>query len=326
MRQRQSAWVVAGALILVCLSAPALAQENRSSWMWTSGSHPYGAGNILGDVTAEAALIRDFEFWGFDRIYTSLGSLPTSNPSVIAHWNAGLDDAGVQSQMLLGDPNWLYPASRSGLLNIIQTRLINFNNSHADPREWIDGVHLDIEPHQLSAWGTGTNADRRDLLLMLGDTYAAVRALLDSAGQTQVKVYADLPVWFDSSSQIGWAAGERDQWFADIGTSLEGISMMAYERGSLGNIVSGVQWEVDNFAGEVRIGLESNSNGPGKTWPTFQDMLNMADSLDAYYGSAIGGIDFHPLTSFADNAEHAPLIDPIVGDLDGDGYVGISAT
>lgn len=324
MQHGKSTWVLAGALVTACLCAPAQAQENRSAWMWTSGSHPYGAGNILGDVAKEAALIRDFEFWGFDRIYTSLGSLPTTNPSVIAHWNAGLDDAGIQSQMLLGEPTWLYPgASRAGLLNIIQTRLIDYNASRTDPREWIDGVHLDIEPHQLSAWGSGTNADRRDLLLNLGDTYADVRALLDSAGQTQVKIYADLPVWFDSSAQIGWAPGERDQWFADIGNSLEGISMMAYERGTLSHIANGVQWEIDNFAGEVRIGLESNSNGPGKTWPTFQDMLNMADALDAYYGSAIGGIDYHPLTTFADLAEHAPDIEPIEGDLDGDGYVGI---
>lgn len=325
MHYSASSWIVAGAFVVASVGTPALAQENRSAWMWAKSGHPYGAANILGDETKEAALIRDFEFWGFDRIYTSLGNLASTDPSALAHWNAGLDDAGIQSQMLLGEPTWLYPgATRSGLLSIIQSRLIDYNASRLDPREWIDGVHLDIEPHQLSAWGSGTNADRRDLLLNLGDTYADVRALLDSAGQTQVKIYADLPVWFDSSSQIGWDPGERDEWFDYIGESLEGISMMAYERGTLSHINNGVQWEIDNFNGEVRIGLEANSNGPGKTWATFQDMLDMADALDAYHGSTIGGVDYHPLADFADLAEHAPDIVPIVGDLDGDGFVGIS--
>jgi PEP-CTERM motif-containing protein len=320
MHHRKLLWILVGTFVLASVGTPAFAQSNRSSWMWTSSSHPYGAGNVIGDIVKERDVIRDFKFWGFDRIYASLGSWPVTDPSRIAHWNAGLDDAGIQSQMLLGEPTWLLPATRPGLLNIIQTKLIDYNASRTDARELIDGVHLDIEPHQLSLWGTGTNADRRDLLLSLGDTYAEVRALLDTSGQSQVKIYADLPVWFDSSSSIGWAAGQRDQWFSDIGNSLEGISMMAYERGTLSHINNGVQWEINNFNGEVRVGLESNSNGPGKTWPTFQAMLDMADALDAYHGSDIGGIDFHPLNSFADLSEHAPVIS---GDLDGDGFVGV---
>ena len=314
-------WLLTAVLIMLPY-ADVRGQEHRSSWMWTTSSHPYGAANILGDTQAEADLIRDFGFWGFDRIYTSMGSWPSTDPSRIAHWNAGLDDAGVQSQLLLGEPTWVYPgSSRNGLLGIIQTRLINYNAGRTDPRELIDGVHLDIEPHGLTQWKNGTATDKRDLLLLLRDTYADVRNLLDANGQTQVKIYADLPVWFDSSTSIAWDPGQRDQWFADISQDLDGISMMAYERSTMSSIISGVQWEIDNFDGEVRIGLESNSIGVGETFPSFQALLDMADNLDAYYGTAIGGIDFHPLTTWADQAEHAP---DLPGDINGDGFVGLA--
>ncbi len=311
------------ALGLACLQS-AHAQEHRSAWMWSSSGHPYGAYNIVGDNEAEAALINDFELWGFDRIYTSLGTWPTTDPERVAHWNAGLDAAGIQSQMLLGEATWIYEGSaRNSLLNLIQSRLINYNLSRVDTSEWIDAVHLDIEPHALTAWKNGTDTDRRDLLLLLRDTYADVRDLLDTNGQTQIEIYADLPVWFDSSSSIAWNVGERDQWFTDIALSLDGISMMAYERSTLSHINSGVQWEIDNFNGEVRIGLESNAIGPGETFLTFDDLLNMADALDAYHGTDIGGIDFHPLTTFADQAEHAPVDPTLEGDVNGDGFVGL---
>lgn len=312
--------ILAVASVLV-LCASAQAQSNRSAWMWTSNLDPYGAGTVLGDHAKEATLIRDFQFWGFDRIYTSMGSWPVTDPERIAHWNAGLDDAGVQSQMLLGEPTWIFPGTRPGLLNIIQTKLIDYNTSRTDPRELIDAVHLDIEPHALSQWGTGTNADRRDLLLDMRDTFDEVRALLDTSGQTQVEIYGDLPVWYDSSSSIGWAADERDQWFVDIGNALDGISLMAYERGTLSHINNGVQWEINNFNGEVRVALEANAIGSGRTWPTFDAMLSMAEQLEAYHGTNIGGIDFHPLRSFAAQIEHAPVL---VGDVNADGFVGIA--
>ena len=315
-------YIAVAVVASVCLmsSQQARAQNHRSAWMWYDSGHPYGSANVIGNTAAEQNLINDFQFWGFDRIYASMSSWAVTDPDRIAHWNKALDQAGIQSQMLLGEPTWVYPTVRPGLLNIIQTRLIDYNASRTDPAEWIDAVHLDIEPHGLSDWTSGTSTDRRDLLLMLRDTYADVRDLLDANGQSQVKIYADLPVWYDSSSQIAWATGERDQWFDDIAGDLDGISMMAYERSTLSHINSGVQWEINNFNGEVRIGLESNAVGSGKTWATFDDLLNMADALEAYHGGAIGGIDFHPLTAWADQAEHAPILP---GDFNGDGYVGL---
>ncbi|HMP08055.1 MAG TPA: hypothetical protein PJ982_17030, partial [Lacipirellulaceae bacterium] len=190
---RAAALALAGCAGLA-LIAPASAQQRRSGWMWTSAAHPYGAANILGNEAAERDLINRFGAWNFDRIYTSVGNLPLTAPATIARWNAALHDLGVGSQMLLGENTWIFPANRTSLLSLIQTRLVNFNAMRSDPRERFTGLHLDIEPHALPAWNSGTPASRKTMLYQLRDTYADVRALLDDNGAADVDIYADLPV------------------------------------------------------------------------------------------------------------------------------------
>ncbi len=156
------------------------------------------------------------------------------------------------------------------------------------------------------------------MLLNLRDTYTAIRAQLDNNGCPDVKIYADLPVWFDSlTSNLGWAnMADRNQWFDDIAQSLDGITLMAYERSTLSSIVSGVGWEAANFNGEVRIGLNAAEVGPGETFADYDALMGMAESLESYYGTNIGGIDFHALTTFSDLSPGRPP-----GDYNGDSIV-----
>jgi len=285
------------AILMLCDTA--LAQTNRGVWMWGSASHPYGASNVIGDLAKESELISNFGAWGVDRVYASVGATPLSDPTSIARWNADLDDLGVESQKLHG----LVTPNPTSLADKIQTQLIDFNASRADPRERFDAVHLDIEPQASIAWDTGTPSDKRDLLFDLRDTYIAARAQLDDNGATEVKIYADLPVWFDSSASLAWpSTADRDQWFDDIAVPLDGITLMAFERDTLSSITSGVGWEVANFNGEVRIGLNANEVGTGDTFENFAAMLAMADAIEAFYGTDITGIDFQPLTTYVDLA------------------------
>ncbi|TWT74532.1 hypothetical protein Pla123a_33550 [Posidoniimonas polymericola] len=301
-------------LVAVSLCARAPAQTTNSAWMWSSASHPAGAVNVLGDKAKEREMIANFKHWGFDRIYTSFGTLPNSTPEVPASWNASLDDANISSQMLFGLVNF----SPTQMADLVQTRLVEFNNARTDPRERFDAVHLDLEPHVTSAFQNGSAAERQAILLELRDTYAAVRERLDDNGCSYVRIYSDLPVWFDNlTSNLGWAnPADRNQWFDDIALSLDGFSMMAYERSTLSSIVSGVGYEVANFDGEVRIGLNVAEIGPGDTFASFDALLEMADSLRSYYGTSIGGIDFHALTSYS---ELAPV--RLAGDFNSDGLV-----
>src|SRR3972149_4056990 len=277
--------------VLVCvtsvvLSAPALAQNHRSAWMWSTSTHPFGAANVIGDPAKENELISYFDFWGFDRIYASVGNTPTNDPTSMARWNASLDNAGMVSQILFG----LVPGSPTQVANLVQTKLIDFNDSRADPREHFDAVHLDVEPHASSTWQNGSSAVKRDMLMDLRDTYIAARAQLDNNGYPNVKIYADLPVWYDSASSIGWLdTNDRDQWFDDIAVPLDGITLMAFERETRRRISEGVGWEVDNFNGEIRVGLNVNEVGPGDTFEDFDEMMAVAEDVELFYGTLITG-------------------------------------
>jgi len=310
-------WLAIAYSLLLGTSSQVLAQHHSAGWMWSSPGHPYGSVNVLGDEEKESELISYLGAWNFDRVYTSVGNLPLTDPNTVARWNSTLNGFGVDVQMLLGENTWVYPGTRPNLLSLIQTRFINFNASRTDPNERFAGLHLDIEPHALPGWQNGTE-DKKQLLFLLRDTYADVRSLLDNNGAADIPIYADLPVWYDTSTAIGWTnAAERDQWFEDIADSLAGISLMAFERSTLGSIVSGVDWEVQNFKGEVRVGLNANEIGPGSTFPNYAAFDAMANNIAAHYGDAIGGIDYQPLYTFVDVTPKPEFN----ADFDGDGSV-----
>lgn len=304
---------------LACLAPlPGQAEGSRGGWMWTQSSHPYGAANIIGDAAVEKDVLTRLDAWNVDRAYVSYGTLPLSVPEDVANWNKSLSRDGVMSQLLLGTNSVIDPQNRTTLLASIQTRLVNFNLTRTDPDERIKGLHLDIEPQGLHEWGSASPADKKAMLYLLSDTYVAVRQHLDSQNATDIPIYADLPVWFDSSSSIGWDnTAERDEWFATIAESLAGISLMAFERGTLSSIVSGVDWEVQNLPIEVRIGLNAAEIGPGKTFADFAAFDAMANSIQQHYGDAIGGVDYQPFYTYVDVAP-----DPVASaDFDADGDI-----
>ncbi|QEG34742.1 hypothetical protein Pr1d_20240 [Bythopirellula goksoeyrii] len=308
-------------LLILAFCTPAAAQNNRGVWMWSSPSHPYGGSNVLGNSVKEAELIADFGAWNFDRIYASYGAQVLNDPPIVANWNASLDDVGMRSELLLG----LVDFSPTSISNLVQTRLIDFNDARTDPREHVDDVHLDIEPHGSNAWKNGTGTDKRDLLYKLRDTYTAVRATLDQGGYPEVKIYADLPVWYDSTTAVSWTRGDRTQWFADIGVALDGITMMAYERSTLSSIQNGISWEVANFNGDIRVGLNVAEIGPGNTFADFEAVMTLASEIEAYYGTDITGVDFHAVIDYIDEAP-TPTFNAdfdVDGDVDGADWLAL---
>jgi len=288
--------------------------------MWQKASHPYGSANILGDPAKEAEVLANMGALGFDRIYLSTGTRSITDPATVASWNSQLDDVGLDVQFLISDFDAATEPRRSILLNKIQSRLIDYNNSRVDPAEHFDAVHLDIEPHTTTAWDDGTPTTKRDLLLDLSTTYSAVRSLLDAGGQSHLKIYADIPVWYDSSSSIGWSSSaQRDQWFADIATPLDGLSMMAYERSTLSSIVSGVTYEANNFAGEVRVGLNNKEIGSDDTFEDFGEYTAMVEALAGDLPISIDGIDHHTFYLLADLSPTPPISADFDQDTDVDG-------
>ena len=135
----------------------AAADEPGTAARAAAGGDPAGRGVHSLYVWQAAALRRaadsDPRFWtnlraaGITRLFLSLDpreiaelAAPTARQA-LADWLVARRDQGLRVELLLGEPLWMLPAERPRLLAIIRT-LTGLPFA---------GLHLDIEPHQLSA-------------------------------------------------------------------------------------------------------------------------------------------------------------------------------
>ena len=302
-------------LLLAVLTLPAQATKHRGLWFWGEGDSGsmWGSEYIVGTPAQENATIAFFNAQSIKRVYGSYGVRPFSEDSVIAAWNVKLHAAGIQSQSLMSGTTTVYPAGQANLLTNITVRLLNFNNAIGrTAAEKFDALHLDIEPHQLPEWDTGTPADKRNLLLLLRDTFVAVRAHFVAAGLPSFPVYADIPVTWEKlpmdGGSIGWlSAADRNQWYVDIGVPLTGVTLMAFYRSTFSNIDGSVAWERANTPGAVvRTGVAVDI-GPGLTWTSVPDFNNILSATEAAYGPA-GAVDIESYREWRETLAALPLI------------------
>ncbi len=297
---------LASLLVVVASALPVTGAPSRGIWWWTSPKHPWGSGQAIGNPAKEAEVLRFLTVWEIDSIYTCFGKEAWSRPGQIRGWNERVHAAGKTSQLLLSENTWIDPKHRRNLLEVhLRRELIEFNGACDTPQQRFDAVHLDIEPHGLPGWKSMTPEARKKLLFQFRDTLREVRAYLDGHGAGKIPVFADLPVWYDQVGKpVGWvSADERDAWFADLGKSLAGISLMAYERDTAVRIESGVSWELGNFKREVRVGLEV-SVGPGKTWKSNEDLISMIKTQES--ATPLRQVDIHDLIQFHDAVTAKP--------------------
>lgn len=271
-------------LLCLLLATGARASKHRGVWFWKHSGNPWGSETIVGNNTLENQTIAFFNARSIKRVYGSYGNRPVSEPGEIAAWNTKLQVAGIQSQFLMSENTWIFPGNHASFLEKVEERVIDFNNAPGRlASEKFDALHLDIEPQALPEWSGLSDEDQRDYLLLLEDTYAAVRQLFIDKGMPGFPIYADLPVWFDShpGGSIGWTdAAERDQWFDDISAHLSGITLMPFDRDTFSSIDSGVNWELSNVP-NVRVGLEADVPG---TWPDVPAFHDMMEQLEIAYG------------------------------------------
>lgn len=264
----------------------------RGVWFWRDSDSDYGAGNVVGDPAAEADTLAGMADFELRRVY---GSFDWSGDGAadIAAWNGQIHDVGQTSFLLLSENTWVDSVYWPNLQSHLQGRIVDFHASHPAPGLQFDGVHFDIEPQGLDDWDDLWDAaDKRQALDDLAATYAMARAWLDAAGESDVPLYADLPVWFDNlpadGGSIGWAdAADRDAWFTSLADSLDGVTLMDFERDELAEIIGAADWEVANAPLEVRIGLEADV-GCDNLWTSVGALMSMADQVEGVYGPLIG--------------------------------------
>ncbi len=301
-------------VLMGCAPMVSAVSTDRGIWFFDVVGHRLASGTVVGNAFKEDNVISKLVTEGVSRVYSSFANpVPPPADADIAAWNAKLNANGITPMLLLSDASEL--ASQS----FFDNQLINFNNGRPANEQYA-GVKLDLEPQAAPDWATDTPAQRRDTLLKLRDTYADIRAHLDANGEAGTPIYADLPVWFDvTGGTIGWGEGtvltaeqERDQWFTDIASSLDGITLMAFGTSFFASIESNVNWEINNFGADVRVALEALV-GDGQTWPYVSDFFDMADQIEAHYSIPANnpsnhsiGIDIQNLTNFFDAVAPEP--------------------
>ncbi len=277
---------------------------DRGSWFWSDPRSAYGSNDVVGSVSGQALAFDQIKSWGIQRIY----GWYDADAEVVASWNAALYGRGIASLLLLGQNRWF--CHRDQLFAQLEKRLLSFNENRPAAQRFV-GIHIDLEPHSLRGgpdacgydWDNEPLEQKRALLSYLANLFSEVRARLDDAGAKTLPIYASLPVWFDNvvtSARFHWQSPKaRDDWFATVAQALKGVTLMAYCRDSQAEVRRSVDWEVDNFKGEVRIGLNLHERPGAKnechTWTSNQHLLSVAEQLEAHHGPSVG-IDLQSFT------------------------------
>ena len=273
------------ALALTSGSRAAAQSTNRGVWCWSTPG-PYGLSYIVGTNALMSAAVAQFKLWGINQVYGSYNNLLSTVPgqTALAAWNTLLHNNGIQSQLLISDDLF-----GSGDNNIL-AKMISFNKNQPVVAQF-QAVHLDIEPWGLSTWAT----NQYNYLVGLASTYQQVRNELNTNAEANVLIYADQAYWLDSLAAVSWpSAAVRNQWFSNIFTNLAGITLMAYEQPTYSRIVNAVAWQMTNYPGLVRVGIDG---GSGQTWSNLNAFLVVASQVESNY-SASAGIDIYDFQSF----------------------------
>ena len=268
---------------------------NRGVWCWGTPG-PYGLNYIVGTNAAQNAAVAQFKLWGISHVYGFYGTqLQTvAGQAALAAWNTLLNNNGIESQLLISD----YTLG-SGDNNII-LEMINFNKTQPLAARF-RAVHLDIEPWGLPSWPTD---DKYSDLVNLAGEYQQARNELNTNGQSNVLIYADLADWLDSLSAINWpSASARDQWFSGILTNLAGITLMDYEQKTYSGLVNAAAWELVSHPGVVRIGIDA---GAGLTWSNLSDFVTVARKLESNFTDSVG-VDIYDFMTLEE------MVAPVLG-------------
>lgn len=141
-----------------------LTATSTSAGEWRQGVYVWDSRRLL-QASSRRGELRDLRRAGMQRIYLGLSGAQVADiPTLRQRLQDSLDEAhgqGLEVGLLLGDPAWLEPAGRQGLLNLLgQLQGLPF-----------DALHLDLEVEQLG-WPV-PDSRLQDWL----DTLAAVASL-----------------------------------------------------------------------------------------------------------------------------------------------------
>ncbi len=308
-RTAAAALFLAAGLLSPAISVAASSAPERGTWHWTGSrdSDPFGSAAVVGNPEQEQAVLEIYRRWNIVRVYTAHSrERLRRDADAIARWNARLEADGRSSWILFSTTGWIFEDQRDNLRRALRESVIGFNASRERSEERFVGVHFDVEPQILPEWKTATPERKREMLQLLADMYTDARAFLDANDGQNLPIRVALPVWVDrlppalgGTGGIGWESeAQRDQWFEQVGKAVEGISLMAFETPYVRSILNNAAWEMEHFAGDVRIALRADL---GQEWNKIEEMLTAMAAVEKGAGH---GIELQPFRWFARKAGH----------------------
>ena len=288
---------IASALGFLCLDASA--SPHRGVWFWNTtkvdgSDSPHSSKFVVGPTSgaAEDEAIAFMTSQGIKEVYGSYLHRPRDVPEEIWPWNAKLDAAGIESQLLISgfeaaDPLPLTDPTHTSLLTKVTDRLIDFNDDAPSTAAQFDALHLDLEPQTLDAWSSGTGADKRAFLDDLLDAYLDIRNALDTAGYGTLPMYADIPfTWNKIPGSIAWASpADRDGWFNDVLSVVDGLTIMTFSKDNFPDLQVATDYERTMGGSAVHVGIQPKV-GPGEIWPTYADFKSATIDLETHHNEA----------------------------------------
>jgi hypothetical protein len=202
--------------------------------------------------------------------------------------------AGLQVELLAGDPSWALPEGHNNVLSFVRA-VVTFIQT-LKPGTNLVGVHLDVEPYVLPEWKTDQAAVITQYLKMLDESH---QALADSG----LRLTADIPVWFDTISAV--YNGRTRPLSQHVQDLTDRVVLMDYRDMAEGDngIIQHASCEMlyaMQIGRQVVIGVETNDAAPEPENITFYEegeqamKAALATVLETYGRSpAFGGIAIH---------------------------------
>ncbi|QTL36377.1 hypothetical protein [Pseudoalteromonas viridis] len=279
------------ATILMLTTSVCAQAIERATWLWKKGGDPLGATAMITTQSTQQTLIDLLQQQAISDVYGSYGQYTQTHTQAVAQWNQTLAAQGIQSHYLMAQNTWVFPSNHDKMLSKLQTRFIDYQHNAAPDAEFA-ALHLDIEPHALSEWKQGTAQSRQALLWQLIATFQAIRTLLDEQNMTRVKLYADIPTWYDSSDKIDWP-DQGAAFFTALSEVLDGISIMAYERDNSASILNATAMEralaSPTFSVRLAVDVSTTWQNPAHLnrviteLEAAQQRVDIHDASDYYY-------------------------------------------
>lgn len=148
--------------------------QTRAMWVWKTSAR-------LGTSDGTSSLLASCQQAGVTEVYLSIGSVieDARLPAMVA----ALHDAGIRVEALTGEANWYQAEHRDAMLAVIDS--VAAYNAKVAASARFQGMHLDIEPHQLAE-----NKANHAFLPALAETLDQAR---QRAATQNLDTAADLP-------------------------------------------------------------------------------------------------------------------------------------